>query len=98
VTELPRVLGVEDFAFRKGRTYGTIPFDHERRKVIDLLPDRTADTFADWRRRHPGVAVIARDRASADAQAVTAAAPAAIQVADRHLLVNLCEAARRRGM
>jgi transposase len=92
----PRVLGVDDFAFRKGHTYGTILFDQERRRVVDLLPDRTADTFADWLRRHPGVEIVTRDRASAYSQAATSAAPAATQVADRfHLLVNLREAAER---
>jgi transposase len=89
----PRVLGVDDFAFRKGRTYGTIPVDLERRCAIDLLPDRTAATLADWLRRHPGVEVVSRDRASAYAQAAAAAAPHAAQVADRfHLLVNVREA------
>jgi transposase len=92
----PRVLGVDDFAFRKAVNYGTILIDLERRCVIDLLPDRTADTLADWFRQHPGVQIVSRDRASAYAQAVTAAAPTATQVADRfHLLMNLRDAAER---
>lgn len=92
----PRVLGVDDFAFRKGTTYGTILIDLERGCVVDLLPDRTADTLAAWLRRHPGVQVVSRDRASAYAQAATAAAPEAIQVADRfHLLVNVRDATER---
>jgi transposase len=90
---VPRVVGVDDFAFRKGHTYGTILVDLERRAVIDLLPDRTAETLAAWLRSHPGVAVVSRDRASAYAQAAAEAAPGAAQVADRfHLLVNVREA------
>jgi transposase len=92
----PRVLGVDDFAFRKGVSYGTILIDLERRRVIDLLPDRTAGTLVAWFRDHPGVRVVSRDRASAYAQAVTTAAPTAIQVADRfHLLMNVRDVTER---
>lgn len=92
----PRVLGVDDFAFRRGLTYGTILIDLERRCVIDLLADRTAEALAEWLRRHPGVQVVSRDRASAYAQATTTAAPDATQVADRfHLLMNVRDAAER---
>lgn len=92
----PRVLGVDDFAFRRGQTYGTILVDLERRCVVDLLPDRTAVAVADWLRTHPGVEVVSRDRASAYAQAAAAAAPQAAQVADRfHLLTNVREAGER---
>jgi transposase len=92
----PRVLGVDDFAFRRGKTYGTILIDLEQRAVVDLLPDRTAGTLGAWLRSHPGVAIVSRDRASAYAQAVKDAVPAATQVADRfHLLMNLREAVER---
>jgi transposase len=92
----PRVVGIDDWAWRKGQRYGTIVVDLERRDVVDLLPDRDADTVAAWLKAHPGVVVVSRDRSAAYAQAAAEGASQAEQVADRwHLLKNLREAVGR---
>ena len=92
----PRVIGVDDWAYKKGQRYGTILVDLERHRVIDLLPDRTTDTVAAWFKKQPAVQVVSRDRAGAYAEAARQGAPQAQQVADRwHLLQNLTESVQR---
>ncbi|WP_159026403.1 transposase [Streptomyces vietnamensis] len=89
----PRVLGVDEFAFREGRTHGTVLVDIETSRAVDVLPDRTSETLASWLREHPGAEIICRDRATAYSRAAKEAAPEAIEVADRrHLLQNLSAA------
>jgi transposase len=85
-----RVLGVDDFAFRKSHAYGTILVDLERRRVVDLLPERSTESLARCLREHSGVEIDARNRSHVSAQGVSEGAPGATQVADRwHLLRNL---------
>jgi transposase len=88
------VIGVDDFAFRRGQRYGTIVVDHESGGVIDLLPDRTSTSLETWlTARTTTPVVVTRDRSGVYAKAITMAAPGAVQVADRwHLLANCREA------
>jgi transposase len=92
----PTIVGIDDWAWRRGQRYGTIICDLERNRVLDLLPDRNADSVADWLKRYPGIKVVARDRAGLYADGARRGAPGAMQVADRwHLLSGLGEALRQ---
>jgi transposase len=86
-------LGIDDFAFRRGRTFGTVLVDLDKHQAIDLLPDRQAETATTWMQTHPEITHVSRDRGSEYASAASAGAPQAIQVADRfHIAKNLSEA------
>lgn len=85
----PRVLGVDDFALRKGRRYATLLVDLEKQCPIEVLADRTTETLAKWLAEHVGVEIVSRDRNRGYAKAVRQSAPNAVQVADRfHILVR----------
>lgn len=86
------VLGIDDWSFRRGRTFGTILVDLTTHAIIDLLPDRDAETAAAWMRAHPEIEIVSRDRGEDYASAARLGAPQARQVADRfHLAKNLKE-------
>ena len=90
------VLGIDDFAMRRGNKYGTILINVQTGRPLDLLPDRTAEAVMPWLSTHPEIQVVSRDRASAFADAVSQVLPHATQVADRyHLVQNLREHLQR---
>jgi transposase len=93
---VPRVLGIDDFALRRGLVYATVLIDAETGQRIDVLPGRTADLVEEWLRAHPGVQVVCRDGSGAYGQAVRRALPDAVQVSDRwHLWHGLAEAVQK---
>jgi len=88
----PKIIGVDDWAFKKRMKYGTIIVDLEKNKVIELLPDREAKTLSRWLEQHPSVEIVSRDRSSTYASAITEANKNIVQIADRwHILANLTE-------
>jgi transposase len=91
----PAVLGVDDFALRKGQVYGTLLVDGTQHHVVDMIPDRTAEALCAWLQTHPGVQIITRDRSTEYTRGASQGAPTALQVADRwHLLKNLSDSLR----
>jgi transposase len=92
----PHVLGVDDWAWHKGQRYGTILCDLETHRRVDLLPERSAESFSAWLMAHPGVQIVSRDRGGCYARGAASGAPQAMQVADRfHLIHNLHDALKR---
>jgi len=90
------IIGIDDWAFKKGNTYGTIIVDLHQNKVIDLLPDRESGTICQWLKEHREVEIISRDRGGPYSKGAQEGAPQAIQVADRfHLLVNMGDATQK---
>jgi transposase len=88
-----RVVGIDDWAWKRGQRYGTVICDLEQRRPVELLPEREAASVVTWLARHPGIAVVSRDRGGIYADAAAQGAPDAVQVADRwHLLKNLGDA------
>jgi transposase len=86
----PSLLGLDEWSYRKRLDFKTILVDLSTNRPLELLADASATTFASWLQDHPGVQVIARDRAGTFAEGATQRAPDAIQVADRfHLMQNL---------
>ncbi|CBW75719.1 Transposase [Mycetohabitans rhizoxinica HKI 454] len=95
-TSPPTLVGIDDWAFKRGHLYGTLLVDLEKRRPMDLLPERNAMTVASWLSGYCAVQLVSRDRAGVYAEGITRDAPQAIQVADRwHLLKNLGDAIER---
>jgi transposase len=92
----PTVIGIDDWAWRRGQAYGTIIVDLERHRPVDLLPDRAAASVAAWLAARPGTRIVSRDRGDNYAEAARRGAPQAMQVLDRwHLCRNLAQALER---
>ncbi|MBA3822945.1 MAG: ISL3 family transposase [Ktedonobacterales bacterium] len=86
-------LGIDDFAFRRGHNYGSLLVDLDTHTLLDLLPDRSAETATTWLQSHPEIVLVSRDRGGTYALAAQRALPHAQQVADRfHLVKNLADA------
>ncbi len=85
----PKIVGLDEFAWRRGHRYGTIVCDLEQHRIVDLLADREIGTVTAWLKNHPGIEIVCRDRGGGYREAATHGAPQAVQITDRwHLLEN----------
>jgi transposase len=88
-----KAVGIDDFAWKRGKRYGTVIIDLQTHEVLDLLADREAETVKQWLLAHPEIEIVSRDRAGAYADAAAQGAPQALQIADRwHLCKNIGDA------
>src|SRR6266567_1758056 len=81
-TPSPRVVGIDDWSWKRGLRYGTLICNLEDNRPIDVLPDRSVQTISAWFEEHPSVEIVSRDRSSEYAAAISKGAPQALQVAD----------------
>ncbi|MGV8104519.1 MAG: transposase [Mesotoga sp.] len=90
-----RVVCIDDFAIKKGQTYGTLIVDYETSKVVDMIPSRDTEIVAQWLKSYPEIEVVSRDGSIRYAKAIREALPEAMQVSDRfHLVKNLVDGAK----
>ena len=90
--QVPRIIGVDDFALKRRHRYATIIIDAETGRRVDVLPGRSGATLTTWLRAHPGVEIVCRDGSTTYAEAIRTALPDAVQVSDRwHVWKNLCD-------
>lgn len=91
-TSEPRIIGLDDWAYKRRLRYGTLICDLERSQPIDLLPDRSVETVSAWLKKHPSIDIVSRDGSSEYASAIRKGAPQARQVSDRwHVVKNLVD-------
>lgn len=88
-----KIIGVDDWAIKKGNHYGTIICNLETHKPVDVFPERSTEALEKWLRKHPGIEIATRDRSNSYRKAFNNTSPKTTQIADRfHLSKNLLDA------
>ena len=85
-------IGVDDFAFKKGKHYCTLICDLDKRKVLEILPSRNKEDLLEWLKKYPQIKLVSKDVSITYASAVKEALPKAKQISDKfHLIKNLLD-------